>query len=106
MSRKIELYKEGRFNDLGLGKLLVHDSPYFRILNFNLRAGQQMPVHNHDVEGQLSVVVLEGSGVFLGADGAEIPAAAGDVLVADIAEPHGFRAAEDMRVLVTIAPPL
>jgi quercetin dioxygenase-like cupin family protein len=106
MAKKIALFKEGRFNDKGLGKLLVHDSPYFRIINFNLKAGQTMPVHNHDVEGQLSVTILEGNGFFLGADDAELPAAAGDILIADIAEPHGFRAETDMRVLVTIAPPL
>jgi quercetin dioxygenase-like cupin family protein len=106
MAKKIALFTEGRFNDKGLGKLLVHDSPYFRVINFNLKAGQTMPVHHHDMEGQLSVTVLEGSGAFLGADGAELPAATGDILVADIAEPHGFRAETDMRVLVTIAPPL
>ncbi len=106
MAKKTALFSEGRFNDKGLGKLLVHDSPYFRIINFNLKAGQIMPLHSHEVEGQLSVLVLEGSGAFLGAEGAEIPATAGDVLVADIAEPHGFRAVTDMRVVVTIAPPL
>jgi quercetin dioxygenase-like cupin family protein len=31
---------------------------------------------------------------------------AGDVLISDISEPHGVRAETDMRVLVTIAPPL
>jgi quercetin dioxygenase-like cupin family protein len=106
MAKKIALFTEGRFSDQGLGKLLVHDSAYFRIINFNLKAGQRMPVHSHEVDGQLSVLVLDGSGAFLGAEGVEIPAAAGDVLVADIAEPHGFRAITDMRVLVTIAPPL
>ena len=106
MAKKIAVLTEGRFSDKGMGKLLVHDSPYFRILNFNLRAGQRMPLHNHAVEGQLSVLVLEGSGAFLGADGAEVPAGVGDILVCDISEPHGFRAATDMRVVVTIAPPL
>jgi len=106
MAKMTALFTEGRFSDKGLGKLLVHDSPYFRILNFNLKAGQIMPMHNHDVEGQLSVLVLEGGGFFLGAEGAEIQAAAGDILVCDIAEPHGFRAVTDMRVVVTIAPPL
>ncbi|ACV69664.1 cupin domain-containing protein [Desulfohalobium retbaense] len=86
--------------------VLVHDSPYFKIINFNLKAGQEVPVHSHDIEGQLSVTVIEGNGAFLGADNATLPARAGDVLVADISEPHGFRAETDMRVLVTIAPPI
>ena len=35
-----------------------------------------------------------------------MPANAGDVLVSEIAEPHGVKATTDMRVLVTIAPPI
>lgn len=35
-----------------------------------------------------------------------IPAGPGDVLISDISEPHGIRAKTDMRVLVTIAPPI
>ena len=30
----------------------------------------------------------------------------GDVLISDISEPHGIKAITDMRVLVTIAPPI
>jgi quercetin dioxygenase-like cupin family protein len=106
MAKKTAIQIEGRFSDKGLGKLLIHDSPYFRIINFNLKAGQSMPIHHHEMDGQLSVLVLEGRGAFLGAEGAEIPAETGDILVCDIAEPHGFRAESDMRVVVTIAPPL
>ncbi len=106
MLKKIEVFKENQFSDKGLKKLLVHDSPYFKVINFNLKAGQELPVHSHDIEGQLSIAVLEGSGSFLGKDGAEIPAETGDVLISDIAEPHGIRAGSDMRVLVTIAPPI
>ncbi len=106
MLKKIEVFKENQFGDKGLKKLLVHDSPYFKVINFNLKAGQELPVHSHDIEGQLSIAVLEGSGLFLGKDNAEIPAETGDVLISDISEPHGIRAGTDMRVLVTIAPPI
>jgi quercetin dioxygenase-like cupin family protein len=104
--KTLNLYQESGFNDLAMKKFLVHDSPYFKILNFNFRPGQELPVHSHDVEGQLSILVLEGEGEFLGADGASIPAKTGDVLVAEIAEPHGIRATSQMRVVVTIAPPI
>lgn len=87
-------------------KLLVHDSPYFKILNFNFKAGQELPIHSHDVEGQLSITVLEGEGEFLGENDTKMKAQVGDVLVSDIAEPHGIRATKDMRVIVTIAPPI
>ena len=104
--KKIDLYQENDFNDLSMSRLLVHDSPYFKILNFNFKEGQELPVHSHEVEGQLSIAVLEGEGEFLAKDGATMPAKTGDVLISDISEPHGVRATTRMRVLVTIAPPI
>ena len=104
--KKINLYQENDFKDLSMSRLLVHDSAYFKILNFNFKAGQSLPIHSHDIEGQVSLAVLEGEGEFLGKDGATIPAQAGDVLISDISEPHGIRAESNMRVLVTIAPPI
>jgi len=106
MMKKVALFKENDFNDLHMSRLLVHDSPYFKILNFNFRAGQELPIHSHEIEGQLSIAVLEGEGEFLGKEGATIPAGPGDVLISDISEPHGIRARSDLRVLVTIAPPI
>jgi quercetin dioxygenase-like cupin family protein len=106
MLKRIEVFKENSFDENAMKKLLVHDSPYFKILNFNFTAGQELPVHSHDIEGQLSIAVLEGSGFFLGKDGQELPAETGDVLISDISEPHGVRAKSNMRVLVTIAPPI
>jgi len=104
--KKNDLDQTRVFDDKGFKKMLIHDSAYFRIINFNLKAGQTFPVHSHELEGQLSILVLEGSGEFLGADQATIPAKQGDILVADISEPHGVRAIVDMRILVTIAPPI
>lgn len=94
------------FSELNFRNFLVHDSPYFKILNFNFKAGQVLPVHSHDIEGQVSIVVLEGEGEFLGDEGAVLPAKTGNVLVSDISEPHGVKAVTNMRVLVTIAPPI
>ncbi len=104
--KKINLYQANDFGDLAFKRLLVHDSPYFKILNFNFKAGQMLPVHSHDVEGQVSLTVLEGSGKFLGKDNSSLPAEAGDVLISDISEPHGLLAETDLRLLVTIAPPI
>ncbi|MGV1097948.1 cupin domain-containing protein [Thiovibrio sp. JS02] len=95
----------GSFDDKAMKRFLLHDSPYFRILNFNLSAGQVFPVHSHEVEGQLSIQIIEGSGEFLGKDNAAIAAEQGDLLICDINEPHGVRARTDLRILVTIAPP-
>ena len=104
--KHLNLYEKNDFSERTFKKLLVHDSPYFKIINFNFKAGQELPVHNHDIEGQLSLVIIEGEGEFLGKDNATIPAKAGDVVISEIAEPHGLRAKTDLRLLVTIAPPI
>ncbi len=85
---------------------LVEDSPSFKIINFNLDERVTFPVHSHDLDGELSIQVLEGEGNFLGDAGAEIPAQEGDILISQIREPHGVRATTRMRILVTIAPPI
>lgn len=104
--KRVDVVAENGFSDLNFRNFLVHDSPYFKILNFNFKAGQELPIHSHDLEGQVSIAILEGEGEFLGEGGATLPAAPGCVLISDIAEPHGLRARTDMRVLVTIAPPI
>ena len=103
----IELDKTNEF-EKGVMKrfFLVEDSPNFKIINFNLDEGVTFPVHSHDLDGQLSIQVLEGSGYFLGENGGEIPAKQGDILISEIREPHGVRANTKMRILVTIAPPI
>jgi len=90
--KHLNLYEENDFAEKAFKKLLVHDSPYFKILNFNFKAGQELPVHNHDIEGQLSLVILEGEGEFLGEGDTTMPAKPGDVVISEIAEPHGLRA--------------
>jgi quercetin dioxygenase-like cupin family protein len=104
--KKINLYEANGFGEKTFKNLLVHDSPYFKILNFNFRAGQELPVHAHDIEGEVSLTVIEGEGDFLGKDGASLPAKAGDVLISAISEPHGLRAKTALPLLVTIAPPI
>ena len=65
--KKMELSKTREFDPRTMKKFLLHDSPWFRILNFNLPAGHVFPVHSHDTEGQLSILVIEGEGEFLAA---------------------------------------
>jgi quercetin dioxygenase-like cupin family protein len=85
---------------------LVQDSPYFKVINFNLDAGVVFPVHSHDLDGDLSILVLEGKGFFLGDGDDRVAAKAGDLLISQIREPHGVQATTRMRILVTIAPPI
>lgn len=104
--KKIELDTTRKFNPLGMQNFVLHDSEYFKIINFNITAGRIFPVHSHDLEGQVSIHVIEGSGAFLADNEQTIPAKTGDILVSDISEPHGVRADTDMRIVVTIAPPI
>lgn len=103
--KKIQLDETRVFSPIAIKNFVLHDSPYFKIINFNIGAGQLFPVHSHKLEGQLSMVVIEGEGEFLGED-SSIPAKTGDMLVSDISEPHGVKAKTDMRIIVTIAPPI
>lgn len=103
--KRIELFNKNGFKDQAFSPLLAHESPYVKVLNFNFQPGQELPVHSHDIEGEAVITVLEGQGEFLSRDGA-LPANPGDVLVTDIATPHGLRATTRMRVLVVIAPPI
>ncbi|NLI82690.1 MAG: cupin domain-containing protein [Deltaproteobacteria bacterium] len=104
--KKVNVFESNSFDAKSMKRLLVHDSPYFKVLNFNFKAGQELPVHSHDIEGEVSLTVLEGEGEFLGKDGISIPARTGDVLICPISEPHGVKAKSDLRILVTIAPPI
>ena len=104
--KKIELDKTREFNPLGMHNSVVHDSEFFKIINFNIAAGRIFPVHSHDLEGQVSIHVIEGEGEFLADNEVSMPAKTGDILVSDIREPHGVKADTDMRIVVHIAPPI
>lgn len=105
--KKIDLDSMREFTEGGMKRFfLVESSPYFKVINFNIAAGVTFPVHSHDLDGELSILVIEGEGFFLGDEDAEIPAKTGDMLISEIREPHGVRAATDMRIIVTIAPPI
>ncbi len=44
-------FKPGAMNRF----VLVQDSEFFKIINFNLEAGVTFPVHSHDIDGDLSI---------------------------------------------------
>jgi len=77
MQKKIEVFKENSFDKRSIKNFLVHDSPYMKVINFNFIAGQELPIHSHDIDGQLVIAVLEGQGQFLGDDGKELDANTG-----------------------------
>jgi quercetin dioxygenase-like cupin family protein len=103
--KKIDLAETNVFSPIAIKSFVLHDSQFFKIINFNIGADQLFPVHSHQIEGQLSMLVLEGEGEFL-SDNSAIPAKAGDMLISDISNPHGVKAKTNMRIIVTIAPPI
>lgn len=102
---KIAKLFDNAFKETGPAMTVVHESEFVKVINFNFKAGQGLPIHSHNIEGELVLAVLEGEGEFLSKDG-KVPAKAGDTLICPIATPHGVGAKTDMRVLVTIAPPI
>jgi quercetin dioxygenase-like cupin family protein len=106
MIKTVHLPGLGKFDPVRLNSYLIHDSPYLKILIFNFTPGQELALHTHELEGQKSLHLVSGQGEFLGPDGAACPAQAGDLLICDISEPHGFRATTAATVLVTMAPPI
>ncbi|MFN3535372.1 MAG: cupin, partial [Desulfatiglandales bacterium] len=76
----LSVTEQASFNQLHMGRLLVHDSPYFKILSFSFLEGQELPVHSHEIEGEVSIFVMEGEGEFLGGE-VPIPARAGDIMI-------------------------
>lgn len=94
------------FKDGGFRMDVVSDTENAKVMNCNISAGAELPVHSHDIEGELCIVILEGEGLFLGADGATLPARQGDMLHSEIREPHGLRAHTALRALVVITPPI
>jgi quercetin dioxygenase-like cupin family protein len=105
--RVIKLSETNEFKqDVMKRFFLVETSENFKIINFNLDAGVVFPVHSHDLDGELSIQVLEGKGWFLGENDEKIPAETGDILISEIREPHGVESDTKMRILVTIAPPI
>jgi len=101
----VHLNEQAGFQDKTPKMTVIHESEFMKVINFNFKAGQGLPLHSHDIEGELVLCVLSGTGEFLAKDSAT-PANPGDTLISPIATPHGVRATTDMRVLVTIAPPI
>lgn len=102
---KIARLFENAFREGAPNITLVHESEYAKVLCFTFKAGQGLPLHSHEVEGELVLTVLEGRGEFLSEEG-KTPAGPGDTLVCPIAVRHGIGALTDMRALATIVPPI
>jgi quercetin dioxygenase-like cupin family protein len=84
---------------------LLFDSPNVRVLTFNFEPGQELPVHSHNADSEVALLILEGEGAFTGGP-EEIPAKTGVLQIMPVTEPHGFKALTRVRLLVFIMPTL
>jgi quercetin dioxygenase-like cupin family protein len=101
---KINLQEVAKFSGDRPYRELIYDSPNLRVLAFNFEPGQELPVHSHQADSDVAMLILEGEGVFTGAQ--EMPAKAGDLQIIPVTQPHGLEATTRLRLLVLIGPTL
>ena len=93
------------FKDDKMTVHITHDSPNFRQLLFCFKPGQDLPVHSHDVDSEVIMAIVDGEGSVI-EDEQKIAVKRGDVVIGAVRVPHGIVAETEMKVLVTITPPL
>lgn len=93
------------FKDDKMNVHITHDSANFRQLLFCFKPGQELPVHSHDVDSELIMAIMDGEGTVIEED-KKIAVKRGDIVIGAVRVPHGIVAKTEMKVLVTIAPPL
>jgi quercetin dioxygenase-like cupin family protein len=101
---KINLQDTAKFSRDKPYRELICDSPNLRVLAFNFEPGQELPIHSHQADSDVAMLILEGEGVFTGAQ--ETPVKAGDLQIIPVTQPHGLKAKTRVRLLVLIAPTL
>ena len=81
---------------------IAHDSADARVVLFRLEPTQEVAVHTS--KSSVILVVLDGSGVVVGANG-EREVRAGDIVAYAPEEPHGMRAGDSQFVLAAVIAP-
>jgi quercetin dioxygenase-like cupin family protein len=100
----INLEEVNKFDPGKLHRELLYDSPNLRVLSFNFEPGQELPVHSHSADSEVTLLILEGEGEFTGSN--PMPARAGMLQIMPVSESHGLKARTRLRLLVFIAPTL
>lgn len=99
----LNIFENVEFNKSGIKKQIINKGSNFYIVMFNLKKGEELPLHHCDIDGDLAIYIIEGEGVFLKKDGTLI-AKKGELLIANIKEPHGLRAYTNMIALAAVTP--
>ncbi len=101
----VKLSEVSKFNSEHPHRELLYDSPCMRVLAFYFEPGQELPIHSHPADSEVSLLILEGEGVFTGGE-AEVPAKSGSLEIMPVSQPHGLKAKTRLRLLVIITPTL
>jgi hypothetical protein len=80
----------------------VYESPCLKILNLRFDPGQSLLMYSDQIQGDMSLVVIDGQGEFMGEEARRYPLNRGDVIVSLMGEPYTFLAKTTLRLLVTI----
>jgi quercetin dioxygenase-like cupin family protein len=102
--KRVNLQEAAKFIGDKPYRELIFDSPNLRVLAFNFEPGQELPIHAHQADSEVVMLILEGEGEFTGAQ--EMPAKAGDLVIMTVTQPHGLKAHTRLRLLLVIAPTL
>ncbi len=99
----VHLSEMVQFSPASPVRQVIFDSPHLRVISFNFEPGQEMPVHGHYADAEISFLILEGEGILMIED-SDLPVKPGYLQVMPASKPHGLRARTRLRLLVFIAP--
>lgn len=99
--RTFNLYKDIEFNERKAHAQSLHSNEEGRALRFALLPEQEIKDHEA-THSPVHLVVLQGKGMFTGADGVERECEAGMMVVFDAGETHSVRALDDKLVYIAI----
>ena len=99
--RTFDLNKEIEFNERNAQAQSLHSNEEGRALRFALLPGQEIEDHEAP-HSPVHLVVLQGRGLFAGADGVERECGEGMMVVFDAGETHAVRALDEKLVFIAI----
>ena len=99
--RTFDLYEGTEFNARNAHAESLHSNEEGRALRFAFLPGQRLETHEA-LHSPVHLIILQGRGMFAGADGVERECSKGMMVAFDSGEPHTVRALDEKLVYVAI----
>lgn len=99
--RTFELFEGIEFNERNAQAQSLHSNEEGRALRFALLPGQEIKAHEAP-HSPVHLIIIQGRGLFTGADGVERECGEGMMVVFDAGETHSVRALDDKLVFIAI----